>query len=147
MVGLRWAHRHTDTWGLLWAFGGLSWSPGAGNQQLRNWLQRKDSHPAGVSFALKKLHFYWLFKLNHPLLHLTPPLLFPGTFPGSESHKPQAHSASLENVAAGFSRSNALYYSCVEQWLDQLDGTLPRNTQGIPNLLRSHASMISQKLK
>lgn len=131
-------------WG---CFGPLLDSTAAEHQRLNKWLQRKDSHPAGVSFALKKLHFYWHFKHNLSLRNITPPLLFPGTFPGSKSNEPRARSASLENVAARFPRSNALYYSCVEQWLDQLDGTLPRNTQCLPNLLRSHASMISQKLK
>ena len=74
---------------------------------------------------------------------IAPPLLLSG----SESHKPRDRSGSLENVAARSPRSNALCYSCIDQRLDQRDGTLPRSAQCLPNLPRSHASMVSQHLK
>src|SRR5262245_27867543 len=54
------------------------------------WLQRKDSNPAGVRFTLKIYGLSQLLKHNHGLLDLTLSLFFPGNFPDSSRREGRA---------------------------------------------------------
>ena len=67
----------------LGRFGPLLRSTAADGQRLSNWLQRKDSHPAGVSLPLKIYGISQLLKHNPELLSLTLRTLFPGNSPDS----------------------------------------------------------------